>query len=536
MRNRLLTRAAQNAAYRAATVRERGRRALYLWSLGLLLSVIAPAADVKPPELCNVSGGVVNAATSEPIKKAQLTLRSVASGPSYTATTDDSGSFSLHAVEAGKYELVIQRRGFVHAGQSLSLHAGQTVTDTIIRLLPQGVITGHAVDGDGEPIAGVLVQAMQSRYTSAGRRYLVSGTGTTNDLGEFRIFGLTPGRHYLGGTYRTEAGYAAVYYPQAQEAREAVAIDVPAGGEVRGLYLVLSEIRALKIRGTIQSGARVALQGITIVAAPCDAGPLNLRSAMVQSSNGAFELRDLAPGCYLLAADSFSSGLRYSARLLIDISDKTIEGVNLTLVPPIQLAGRVHGDGPEELKLAGPVVVNLESRVARLTASGVSGADGSLALSNIVPEHYELSVVVPANYYLKSAHFGDTDVLESGLDLTRGGNSKLDLEISDAGGRIDGIVAGKNEQPIPGASVVLIPADARHRSSRYKARITNEKGAFSIRDIAPGEYRVYGSQSVDAAAFQDPDYLKQLESQGSVISIKEHAQTTVHVKAIPSHP
>lgn len=38
------------------------------------------------------------------------------------------------------------------------------------------------------------------------------------------------------------------------------------------------------------------------------------------------------------------------------------------------------------------------------------------------------------------------------------------------------------------------------------------KGAFRMAGIAPGEYRVYGFQTVDAGAVQDPAYLKRFEN------------------------
>src|SRR4249920_3177030 len=95
-------------------------------ALGLFLALAAWAADNQPPAPCSVSGSVVNAVTSEPLKKVQLTLHNAASDSSYAAITDEAGTFQLVAAEAGTYELVIQKRGFVQTGQILTLLAGQT--------------------------------------------------------------------------------------------------------------------------------------------------------------------------------------------------------------------------------------------------------------------------------------------------------------------------------------------------------------------------------------------------------------------------
>jgi len=67
----------------------------------------------------------------------------------------------------------------------------------MVRMTPNGVITGHVVDEDREPVAFLQVQAMRYRYTQ-GRKQLVSyGNANTNDIGEYRIFGLPPGRYYI---------------------------------------------------------------------------------------------------------------------------------------------------------------------------------------------------------------------------------------------------------------------------------------------------------------------------------------------------
>jgi len=83
------------------------------WALGLFLAMAAWAADELPRTSCSVSGSVLNAGTSEPLKKVQLTLSNTASESSYAAITDEAGTFCLVAAEAGTYELVIQKRGFV---------------------------------------------------------------------------------------------------------------------------------------------------------------------------------------------------------------------------------------------------------------------------------------------------------------------------------------------------------------------------------------------------------------------------------------
>jgi len=64
------------------------------------------------------------------------------------------------------------------------------------------VIVGRVVDEDREPVAYAQVQTMRYRYNQGKKQLAPYGGGSTNDLGEYRIFGLPPGRYYISATHR----------------------------------------------------------------------------------------------------------------------------------------------------------------------------------------------------------------------------------------------------------------------------------------------------------------------------------------------
>src|SRR5207237_2109676 len=179
-------------------------------------------APTRPEDLSALDGQVVNATTGQPLGKAALTLRRVDGRPgppgvggaarSYSATSDTSGRFNIPGIEPGKYRLSATRTGFValeygardyaQGGTTLALDPRQRMGDVTVRMTPNGVITGHVVDEDREPVAFLQVQAMRYRY-SQGRKQLVPfGSANTNDIGEYRIFGLPPGRYYISVSAR----------------------------------------------------------------------------------------------------------------------------------------------------------------------------------------------------------------------------------------------------------------------------------------------------------------------------------------------
>ena len=71
--------------------------------------------------------------------------------------------------------------------------------DVTVKMFHGGVIAGRVVDSYGEPLDNAEVRAMSFR--AAGRRCFAAPLGT-NDLGEFRLARLEPGRYVLNVTPR----------------------------------------------------------------------------------------------------------------------------------------------------------------------------------------------------------------------------------------------------------------------------------------------------------------------------------------------
>ena len=70
-----------------------------------------------------------------------------------------------------------------------------------------GVVTGRIVDEFGDPVTNVRVVPMRYQFINGERRIQqAGGGGTTNDLGEYRIYGLLPGRYFVSATLQANQG------------------------------------------------------------------------------------------------------------------------------------------------------------------------------------------------------------------------------------------------------------------------------------------------------------------------------------------
>src|SRR2546426_510668 len=92
------------------------------------------------------------------------------SPPTYAATSDSDGHFTIKDVAPGRYNFFATRTGYVDqpyqsngtdSGAVLALQPGQQLTDVLFRLTMAAVITGHVNNEDGEALARVGVMALR---------------------------------------------------------------------------------------------------------------------------------------------------------------------------------------------------------------------------------------------------------------------------------------------------------------------------------------------------------------------------------------
>ena len=105
----------------------------------------------------------------------------------------------------------------------------------------------------------------------------------------------------------------------------------------------------------------------------------------------------------------------------------------------------------------------------------------------------------------------------------------LELEFAATSAQIDGDVKA-GDQPAPGASILLVPAN-RHESD-FRFMMADQHGHFSATGVAPGGYTALAA---DTAIYDmpDPALLKALEKFTAYVLVDRNGQATVSLKLIP---
>jgi hypothetical protein len=277
-----------------------------------------------------IRGSVVDAASGTPVRRAAVRLMMTPAGGNWTALTDGSGAFEFPGLPAGRFTLSVTKAAFmtVSAGQRsttdppqpIELADAQTHDLTPIRLPRGGVITGRISDEYGEPVPEVIVQAFRAQYMQGMRRLIDVRSAQTNDIGQYRIYGLQPGTYYVAASIRgatgspiqmrepaTEAvrgaaGLASSFFPGTVTAAEAQRIEVVAGGEASAIDFPLLPVRLARISGAIvdSRGRPAGRQVVFMNVARPDRALLGGTIMAEADSAGRFTLANVPPGDYRL--------------------------------------------------------------------------------------------------------------------------------------------------------------------------------------------------------------------------------------------
>jgi protocatechuate 3,4-dioxygenase beta subunit len=472
--------------------------------------------------------------------------------------TTAAGRFMMRDIEPGKYWVSASKRGYARTNYggrgtwnsvTLSLDPGQHLADIVLRMPPQAVITGRVLDDDGEPQPNVDVFLLRYAFSQGKRQLEQWDRASTNDLGEYRIFGLAPGRYYLGATangmvdpdrYDSGQGYAPTYYPGTSDRAGAKAIELQSGTILRSVDINLLKTRTARVCGRVlDPTSRQAAQGVGVALRRRDESQYMFDRALFSNveAQGNFEIKGVIPGAYFVEASRRVDDKIYSAQLPVDVHESDINGIVLELNPGAELNGRLRLEGRSTSGLAGArLSLQSTNQNYRLWAGAQARADGSFTIPNIQPARYQLNVYIPdQDHYIKAARIGDQDVLKSGLDLTHGIDASLEIVVSADGGRIEGVVLNANEQPEAGAAVVLVPDKPRRDQFRlYQQSTTDQYGRFTINNIAPGGYKLFAWEEIEYSAYEDPEFLKAFEPLGEPKVVREGSRESAQLKLIPS--
>ncbi len=546
---------------------------LVLFALVVVSSAAAQArnatSDAAKPTACSVSGIVVKLQGSVPLPSSTVRLQSVDDHTrTFTGVTEASGRFLVNGIDPGRYRLRVIRNGYVtqeygqrtpnDPGAIVALSPGQELKELLFRLLPSAVISGRIQNENGDLLPWVRVSALRATYRRGKRTLSSEVTVVTNDLGEYRLFGLRPGRYFLSATYKPgqrlepneededaadagKSGYVPTYYPGTPDPARATTLTIKTGDEISSMDLVLEPTTVYNIRGRVNLfGPRRNPNGVILVLEARSTGlgwSVPARQTIVDKPEGMFEIQGVLPGSYTLTAFLFEEGRRYQARQIADVTNIDAEGIQLTPLPGVDVRGQVIWDPKPSLEKDALILnVRPADSTFQFGAQARAASNGAFSLRDVTEGLYRLATSGQSqDCYLKSIRYAGMEVSDDEFNVIRGTQATLEVTISSRGARVQGTVKDANGLPAAGVSVVLVPDEAhRQEFHLFKQQITDQYGRFDIRGIAPGDYKLFSWEQVEPNAWEDPDFLKPFEPKGENVALQEGDGKSIELVAIRS--
>lgn len=519
-----------------------------------------------------IRGYVVSLESGAPLRRAQVRASASEIRRSRLATTDGEGRFEFRELPAGRYRLTATKGGFVtlqygqrrppQSGTPIELRDRQIIEKVVIGLPRGSVIAGRITDEFGEPIPFANVNAMQSRLVGGVRRWTSTGRGDrTDDLGQFRLFGLAPGEYIVSASLQTmtrdqateastePTGFAPTYFPGVPSVGDALRITVGVGEENSNASFALISTHLVTVEGIVISAEGTPVTGGRVMLSPADSSGALMSMGGGNSGNvdrsGRFRITNVAPGQYVAQARVPSArNTGQIARVPVTVGGDKVENVTLVMVAGGRIRGRITTDTGEPLPLQGQRVLVFANPVAvsNMSFGGGSGnarvnPDGTFEIAGLADPRM-IRVMAPSGWTLKAVIAGGRDYADTPIEVAPGQTiSGVEIVLTNRVSNLSGIVSDGRGRPMLDASVVVFPDEPRlwTYASRY-VRIArpDQEGRYRIDSLpAFDRYLAIAVQDLEDGQSRDPAYLTTVRPSATRFGLREGEGVTLDLKLQP---
>ena len=543
-----------------------------------------------------ITGRVVAAETGQPIRRAQVRVMSPDIGAK-SSLTDADGRYEFRDLPAGRFTLNASKSGFVNVqyGQTRPFESGKPieladkqVLDKADISMPRGsVISGRIVDEFGEPVADATVTAMRQTWANGRRRLVPAGRfGQTNDLGQYRMYGLPPGDYYVSATLRNMesmvfeamgasggptgsnpgSGYTATYFPGTASPAEAQKIHVALGQEAQQTDFALLPVRLTRITGTVVASDGKPVENGAISLMPQnrsgDLGMMMMTASARTAKDGQFVINGVPPGDYMLNARVMrmttpdgGASVMYTfggpggensefAIMPLSVSGEELSNVMVVTSKGATATGRVSFEGGAKPPALGGIrimVLAADAADGQISIGGTGAAtkeDGSFELRGLSGPKLIRAFNLPQGWMLKAVRVNGNEATDTGTEFKTGEPpASIELIATAKVTEVNGGVTSSTGTAVKDYTAIVFSDDPQQWTlpmSRWVSSARpDQDGAFKIRNLPAGSYYAAAVDYVEAGGWGDPDLLDRLKTSAHRFTLADGETKTLNLKIVP---
>jgi hypothetical protein len=497
-----------------------------------------------------------------------------------SATTDAQGAFEFTALPAGSYRLNANGGQYsagylgtsygakkpnspnsVDPGTPIQVADGQSFEKAVIPLPRGGVITGRVTDENGEALARVQVYTVFFPTGSTRGQRMGMG-GQTDDLGQFRLYGLTPGDYSVvaearGNTFvqpnappeteEDKIGFMTTYFPATADEGSAARVRARAGAETPGIEIHLVTGRLFHVSGSVMDSQGRPLPRVNGQLSRRGTGSGSTSFGFSTDEQGRFQMRNIPPGTYRIGVQQRpvqfnSDGTRNEPGEMASVPltvSTDVENVLVLTTPGATITGQIVYEQGPPTQGSQPVRVNAqagnpdESMGMMPPPMVVASPDLTFTMKGMLGEF-----LLRANagmQYLKAIMLGSEDITDTPREFKTG--ERVTIVMTSRASTLEGNVTDAKGDPSTDSGLILFSEDkAAWRSNSFKTRRTgtDQNGHYKITGLMPGRYFIAAvpRERLNVSSYgADTTLFEQLAKEATSLVIGEDEQRQVDLKA-----
>jgi len=458
--------------------------------------------------------------------------------------TDHEGKFEFDQFLAtGGVTLQVTKPGFYSSADgdpnsNTALRSDQLTTPIIVRLYPEGLLTGTITAPDGTPLPQVMVTAQRSMYNDTGHQWMAIANNMTNSRGEFRL-------PVPAGDYRIETGFSPrmreankiiipLVVPAANSIGTSETIHLSSGAEEHfDLHPTVGTAYAVKVH--LESWMERAVPNLIARSSDGTVLPVNTRNGQ----DGDLTV-ELPSGTYSLIASFINGETTEYGETTVTITDHPVSGVVLRMfnVPaiPVRLivdSGSTSDKAPPTIQQLGLMIESMQDSPLRrggFSTGPITSRDQE-SYFRAPPGTYRLMARNTGQWFVSSATYGSTDLLQQELTIAPGsGSSSIVVTVSNRTGNLQGTAMING---VAASTWIYLVLSGPSAAAVYTVR-SGQDGSFTSPYLPAGTYQSIAFETRHAANYRDPKALAAYSTYMHSVTVNAGDKTTLEINAVPA--